>query len=80
MLRVSQAMVRQRVANQVLGLSQIFGRGHLSLAEAMAPDHDAILIVGDVEPKLMHEIHICFDCASGLTPCRPLCELLEARR
>lgn len=61
-VRVSQAMVMPRQANQVVGLAQIF-QGSIGLAEVMAPDADgAILIMGDKEPALMTELHICFDC------------------
>ena len=54
-------MVNPQAGNQVLGLTQMFG-GNLALAEVMAPDSDCVLIMGDKEPSLMTEMHICQEC------------------
>lgn len=64
-IRISHAMVNPRAARQVVGLDLMFG-GALGIAEAMAPDADgAVTIVGDKEPSLMTELHVCFECYSG---------------
>jgi hypothetical protein len=61
-IRISQAMVNPRAANEVLGLTQVL-QGALAIAEAFAPDAgNAVTILGDKEPALMREIHICLDC------------------
>jgi len=60
-LRMSLAMVKPRAANQVLGLTQIFG-GALGLAEVMAPEAEAVMILGDAEPALWSEYHLCNSC------------------
>ena len=60
-IRVSQAMLKPCATNQVLGLAQMFG-GSLSLAETMAPESDCVLVMGDQEPSLMTEIHVCQEC------------------
>ena len=61
-VRVTRAMLSPRAANQVLGMAQMFG-GRLGLAEVMAPSPDeAIMILGDKEPALLTELHICFEC------------------
>ena len=59
-IRVSSAMLKPQPANQVLGLRQILGS--LTLAEAMAPDADCVLVMGDADPQLMTEIQICQPC------------------
>lgn len=57
-VKVQQMMLDTRAANQVLGLTQIFG-GALGLAEAMAP-------VDDVTIKLQEEeTAVCQDCFLG---------------
>jgi|GEM_PF-4489249 len=61
-VRVSQAFVLPRQANQVLGLTQYLG-GNLPLAEIFAPDDDVVKILGDENKELMHEIFLCQDCA-----------------
>ena len=77
-LRVSQAMVSPRAASQVMGLSQIFG-GSLGLAEVLAPDADgAVMIFGDKDPRLMQELHICFDCFHGVNDAHSLADLPAA--
>jgi hypothetical protein len=63
-VRVTQAMINPRSANQVMGMAQFF-QGNLALAELFAPADEAILIMGDKEPALMTELHICFDCMHG---------------
>ena len=60
-MRISQAMLNPRAANQTLGLAQMFG-GNLALAEVMSPQPDCVLVMGDVEPELMTEIAICQEC------------------
>ena len=60
-IRVSQAMIKPGAGNQVLGLMQILG-GSLALAETMAPEADCVLVMGDQEPSLMTELHICQEC------------------
>lgn len=60
-VRVSQAMLNPRAANQTLGLMQMFG-GNLALAEIMSPEPDCVLVMGDKEPSLMTEINICQNC------------------
>lgn len=61
-LRQSIALIKPRAAQQVVGLSMMFG-GALGLAEAMAPDAEAVAILCD-EPGggKAAEIHVCFDC------------------
>lgn len=34
------------------------------LAEAMAPAPDAVMVLGDKDPELMHEFNVCQDCYS----------------
>lgn len=64
-IRMTQAMVNRQHANEVVGLNTMFG-GAFGLAEMMAPAADkAVMILGDDEPKLMTEIHVCFDCLVG---------------
>lgn len=60
-VRISQAMLKPQAANGVLGLCQMFG-GSLALAEAMAPEPDCVLVMGDKEPSLMTEINVCQQC------------------
>jgi len=60
-VRISQAMIKPQSGNQVLGLMQILG-GSLALAETMAPEADCVLVMGDQEPSLLTELHICQDC------------------
>ncbi len=60
-LRISQAMINPRSGNQVLGMMQMMG-GSLALAEAMVPDADCVLVMGDEEPELMTEINLCQEC------------------
>lgn len=60
-VRVSMAMAKPGSSNQVLGLMQMFG-GSLALAETMAPDPDCVMVMGDENPSLMNELHICQEC------------------
>ena len=60
-VRISQAMLNPRAANQTLGLAQMFG-GNLALAEVMSPQPDCVLVMGDAEPGLMTELSICQNC------------------
>lgn len=60
-LRISQAIIKPNAANTVLGLRQMFG-GSIALAEAMAPEPDCVLVMGDQEPSLMHEVFVCQAC------------------
>ena len=60
-VRISQAMLKPQATNQVMGLMQMFG-GNLAVAEAMAPDTDCVMVMGDEEPSLMTEINICQNC------------------
>lgn len=59
-LRMSHAMLNPQTANRVLGLTQFF-QGGLGLAEAFETEKP-VVILGDCEKELMHEVHICFDC------------------
>lgn len=59
--RISQAMLNPRAANETLGLMQMFG-GNLALAEVMGSRPDCVMIMGDAEPSLMTELHICQEC------------------
>lgn len=34
----------------------------MALAELMSPESDCVVIMGDKEPKLTTEIHICQEC------------------
>lgn len=61
-VRISQALLNVRAANQVLGMHQFFGRQSFALAELMSPEPDCVTIVGDKEPSLITEIHICQEC------------------
>ena len=60
-VRTSLAFVSPKAANQVLGLNQYFG-GALGLAEAMAPEPDAVKIAMDEDKTLMTEILLCQEC------------------
>lgn len=61
-VRISSAMIDPFAARQVGGLAMIFG-GALGLAETMAPAPEkAVLILGDEQPALMAEFHLCMDC------------------
>lgn len=69
-VRTSLAMVDPRAASGVFGVTQIVSGGRplspaaLHIAEALAPDAEGfVMIVGDVEPKLMTEFVLCQDCA-----------------
>ena len=35
----------------------------LAVAEAMSPEPDCVLIMGDEEPSLMTELFVCQECA-----------------
>lgn len=63
-VRVTQAMVNASVANEVLSLVMRFGANDagLAVAEAMAPEPDCVMILGDKEKALMTELHICQSC------------------
>lgn len=60
-VRTTLAFVKPSAAQQVLGLTQIFG-GALRLAEAMAPESDAVVIAMDNDKLLMTEIFVCQEC------------------
>lgn len=60
-VRISQAMIKPKEGNQVLGLMQVLG-GSLALAETMAPEAHCVLVMGDADPTLMAEVAICQDC------------------
>ena len=61
-LRISQAMVNPRAANEVLGLAQYF-QGHMGLAEMFAPGtDDAVWVLADKDKRLQTELHVCFNC------------------
>ena len=60
-VRMSLAFVSPRAANQVLGLSQMFG-GALGLAEAMSPEPEAVKIGMDEDKTLMTEMLLCQEC------------------
>ena len=57
-LRVSQAIFNAQAANEVLGLTTMVG-GSLDLAEAMAPQPEVIMVLGDEVPALMTEFVVC---------------------
>lgn len=61
-VRVSQAMINERAARGVLGLTTMFN-GALGLAEAMAPEPEAVMVFGDKDGRLMTEILLCQECA-----------------
>lgn len=48
-VRFSMAMLKPQAANGVMGLMQMLG-GSLALAEAMAPEPDCVVVMGDKEP------------------------------
>lgn len=60
-VRTSLAFVSPKAANQVLGLSQVFG-GALALAEVMSPEPNAVKIGMDEDKALMTEILLCQEC------------------
>ena len=60
-VRVSQAMIQTRTANQVLGLAQMIG-GNLALGEVMAPEPECVIVMGDADPSLMTEFNVCQNC------------------
>lgn len=61
-LRQTIAMVMPGATQQVMGLAAYF-RGHIGLAEAFAPDVEAVTILADVpEAPPAAEIHICLEC------------------
>lgn len=60
-LRVSQAAFNAQAANEVLGLTGMFG-GSLDLAEAIAPQPEVVMVLGDEVPALMTEFVICQTC------------------
>lgn len=57
-------MLNPRAANQTLVMTRYFG-GNLLLAEGMGPEPDCVTIMGDKEPSLMTEIHVCQGCLLG---------------
>lgn len=59
-VRVSMAVVSPRAAREVMGLSMMFG-GALGLAEAMAPEADAVKILAD-HGTPWTELFLCQDC------------------
>jgi len=76
-VRVSQAMLNPRAANEVLGMTQYF-QGALGMAEIMTPRPDeAVMILGDKEPQLMTELFLCLECACE--PKHGLAILIEKR-
>ncbi len=60
-VRMSLAFVKAEAARQVLGLNTYFG-GALKLAEAMAPEPDAVVIGMDADENTMTEVFLCLDC------------------
>lgn len=69
-LRTSLAIVNPKAASGVLGLITIMSGGKtpsnaaINIAETLAPDaENAILVVGDEDPKLMTEFFLCQNCA-----------------
>lgn len=60
-VRSSQAMILANHANTVMGLSQMF-RGNLALAEAMAPQPEVVVVLGDEDKNLQNEIILCQRC------------------
>jgi hypothetical protein len=69
-LRTSLAIVNPKAASGVLGLITIMSGGKtpsnaaINVAETLAPDaENAILVVGDEDPKLMTEFALCQNCA-----------------
>ncbi len=63
LVRISHAMIDAKVANEVLGLTQMF-QGHLHLAEVMGarPD-DAVMILGEKDPDMWTELILCQNCS-----------------
>lgn len=61
---VSLAMLKPQATNQVLGLVQMFG-GSLALAEAMSPDAEAALVMGDEDRTLRTRLVLCTECLAG---------------
>jgi hypothetical protein len=75
-VRISQAMLSPRAANETLALTQILG-GNLAVAEVFAPRaKEAILVFGEREPALWTELLLCTECY-----CKPrsLAGLVEQR-
>jgi hypothetical protein len=73
-LRQTMAMLKPQDTNRVLGLTQFF-QGSIALAEAFETSKP-VTILGDCEPELMTEIHICFNCwiSNKFDAVRPLFE------
>lgn len=65
-IRLTQALIDHRAARETGGLAMMFGGfnapGALAIAECMSPNADVVMIMGDKEPSLMTELHVCFDC------------------
>jgi hypothetical protein len=65
-LRFSMTMLKPGATNSTLGLVQHFGGfgnpGVLAIAEAMSPEPDCVMVMGDEDPSLMTEIFICQQC------------------
>lgn len=59
-IRQTQAMINPQEGNRVLGMTQFF-QGSIGLAEQFETSKP-VKIFGDMEPALMNEIHICFNC------------------
>lgn len=65
-VRLTQALINARVANEVLGLNQMFGGQALGLAETMASAaDDAVMVMGDKDPQLVTTIFLCPQCFLG---------------
>lgn len=81
-LRWSMAMINPAAARQVAGLGMMFGglERSLPIAEAFAPGADkAVMILGDEDPSLLLEAHICMDCAMQHPPLL-MVERIQERR
>lgn len=72
-VRSSAAMIDRRAWNGVAGVNQILGGNALGIAEDMAPDAQAIKVLGDLDPALYAHALICFECYTS----KPLAEIQE---
>lgn len=65
-IRLTQALIDPKAARETGGLAMMFGGfnapGALAVAEALSPNADAVMIMGDKDASLTTELHVCFDC------------------
>lgn len=84
-VRTSLAVVNQKAAREVVGTAGILGGlsnpGALRVAEALAPQAEAVVIAGEKDPNLWSELVLCLACANDPDASLPeLAALAEARQ